>query len=102
MNFESDLVQGVFSIPECTVCKKIVWPPTEFCDHCFGMVSLKRGDFEGKIIEFSRQGEEYFCIVEFEKTIRVMAKISQTPKIDQIVQISKCGVNNGNYFFYVN
>ncbi|MFQ5476180.1 MAG: hypothetical protein ACE5DT_04025 [Nitrosopumilus sp.] len=102
MGFESELSQGIFCIPECTVCKKIVWPPSEFCNNCFGAVSLKKGDFEGKIIEFSRQNKEYFCLVEFEKNIRVMAKISQTPEIGQIVKISKCGIDNGNYFFYVN
>ena len=52
MNFESELSKGKFMIPECSVCKKIVWPPTEFCDNCFGPVSLKNGEFVGKIIEF--------------------------------------------------
>ncbi len=102
MSFESELLKGKFCIPQCIVCKKIVWPPTEFCNHCFGQVSIKKGDFHGKIIEFSRQNGEYFCLVEFEKTIRVMAKILQIPEIGQIVKISKCGISNGNYFFYVN
>ena len=102
MSFESELLQGKFCIPECTDCKKIVWPSADFCNHCFGHVSLKKGDFEGKIIEFSRQNEVYFCLVEFENTIRLMAKILEIPEIDQIVKISKCGISNGNYFFYVN
>ncbi len=102
MSFESELLQGTFCIPECTDCKKIVWPPAEFCNHCFGQVSLKKGDFEGKIIEFSRQNEAYFCLLEFENTIRVMAKILEIPEVNQIVKISKCGISNGNYFFYVN
>jgi len=63
---------------------------------------MKNGDFEGKIIEFSRQNEEYFCLVEFENSIRIMAKILQIPKIGQIVKISKCGILNGGYFFHVN
>ena len=102
MNFESRLSNGQFLIPECTKCKKIVWPPAEFCNHCFGTVSLKEGDFEGKIIEFSRQNEQYFCIVEFEDIIRIMANISKIPEIGQMVKISKCGINNGSYFFHVN
>jgi len=102
MNFESELLQGNFCIPECTVCKRIVWPPVEFCSHCFGLVSLRKGDFQGKIIEFSKQNKEYFCVVEFENIIKVMAKILQIPKIGQIVKISKCGILNKNYFFYVN
>jgi len=102
MSFESELTQGKFCIPECTVCKKIVWPPTEFCNHCFGSVSLKKGDFKGKIIEFSRQNKEYFCVVEFENIIRVMAKMTQPPEIGQIVKISECGMDDGKYFFSVN
>ena len=102
MNFESRLSKGQFLIPECTKCKKIVWPPMEFCNYCFGIVSLKEGDFEGKIIEFSRQNEQYFCIVEFDNVIRIMANISEIPEIGQMVKISKCGINDGNYFFQVN
>jgi len=102
MSFESELLQGKFCIPICAVCEKIVWPPAEFCNYCFGQVSLKKGDFEGKIIEFSRQNEEYFCVVEFENTIKLMAKIFQIPKIGQTVKISKCGISNGDYFFHIN
>jgi len=101
MSFESELSQGQFCIPECTVCKKVVWPDSDFCNHCFGPVSLKKGDFKGKIIEFSRQNEEYFCVVEFEGVVKIIAKISEIPKINQIVKISKCGVSDGNHFFYV-
>ena len=101
MNFESKLSEGVFCIPECIECKKIVWPPSEFCSHCFGRVSLKEEAFVGKIIEFSRQNVEYFCLVEFEKTIRIMAKTPKIPEIGQSVKISKCGIHNGSYFFQV-
>lgn len=101
MNFESKLNEGIFCIPECTECKKIVWPPSEFCNHCFGKVVLKEGSFTGKIIEFSRQNEMYFCLVEFENTVRIMAKISKIPEIGQSVKISKCGIMNGDYFFQV-
>ena len=101
MNFETELSHGKFMIPECRVCKKIVWPPTEFCNDCFGPVSLKNGDFEGKILEFSKQNNDYFCLVEFEKNIKIMAKMSETPNIGQMVKILKCGILNGSYFFYV-
>ncbi len=101
MSFESRLSKGEFCIPECDECKKIVWPPSEFCSHCFGNVHLKEGDFEWKIIEFSRQNNQYFCMVEFENTVRIMAQISVTPKIGKSVKISKCGIDNGNYFFRV-
>ena len=101
MNFESELAQSNFYIPECTQCMKVVWPPSEFCNHCFGSVSLKKKVVEGNIIEFSRQSDSYFCLVEFEKKIRVMAKISKMPKIGQKVKILKCGLVNGNYFFHI-
>ena len=101
MNFETELSLGNFYIPECAKCMKGVWPPSEFCNYCFGEVLLKKKVFEGKIIEFSRQYEAYFCLVEFEKEIRVMAKILNMPKIGQIVKILRCGISNGNYFFHI-
>ncbi len=101
MKFESELSNGIFCIPYCTACKKTVWPPAEFCSYCFGLVSLKNGDFKGRIVEFSRCGKEYFCMVEFEGVIRVMAKIQHAPRINQTVKISKCGMVDGGYFFNV-
>jgi len=102
MSFESELSKGKFTIPECTECKKIVWPPAEFCSNCFGQTRLKKGVFEGKIVEFSKQNDTYFCLVEFENTIKIMAKMLETPKINQMVKISKCGISNDNYFFEIN
>lgn len=101
MNFESKLGEGEFCIPECTKCKKIVWPPVDFCKHCFGDVALKEGPFVGKILEFSSQNQRNFCVVEFENKIRIMAKISLKPEIGQTVKISKCGISEGSYFFEV-
>ena len=101
MKFESELSNGRFCIPQCITCKKTVWPPAEFCNHCFGLVSLREGDFKGRVIEFSGKDKEYFCLVEFEGTIRIMAKISQVPRIDQTVKITKCGIVNGSYSFHV-
>ena len=102
MSFESELENGNFCIPECINCKNIVWPPTDFCTKCFGKISLKRGDFEGKIVEFSKKDNDFFCVVEFSEKIRIMAKMIQTPNIGDSVKISKCGIENGNYFFHVN
>ncbi|MBT8251451.1 MAG: hypothetical protein KJO99_01265 [Nitrosopumilus sp.] len=101
MNFETELSQGNFYIPECMRCSKIVWPPSEFCNHCFGEIIFKKKIFEGRIIEFSRKNEEYFCLVEFENQIRVMAKMSNSPKIGQIVKLIKSGIVKGSYFFEV-
>ena len=101
MSFENELETGQFCIPECLSCKKLVWPPSEFCDKCNGETSLKKEEFEGKIIEFSRQNDDYFCIVEFYNSIRIMAKMTTYPKKDQIVKISKCGIVDGSYFFHI-
>ena len=51
MSFEKELEQGRFYIPECLACKKLVWPPSEFCDTCNKETSLRKEEFEGKIIE---------------------------------------------------
>jgi len=101
MSFENELEKGHFCIPECLSCKKLVWPPSEFCNKCNGETSLKKEEFEGKIIEFSRQNDDYFCIVEFYDSIRIMARMTTCPKKDQTVKISKCGIVGGNYFFHI-
>ena len=101
MSFEDELSKGRFCIPECTACKKMVWPPSEFCDNCNEKTVLKKEEFKGKIIEFSRQNEDYFCMVEFCGSIRIMAKMITCPKKDQMVKILKCGIDKNNYFFHV-
>lgn len=101
MTFESELSLGKFYLPICVDCKKVCWPPTDFCNNCFGLITLDRMINEGKIIEFSGKDEAYFCLVEFKKEIRLMAKIKNQPQIGQIVKIDSCGISDGNYFFNV-
>ena len=60
---------------------KIVWPPSDYCDHCFGKIELKKQDFEAKIVEFSKKNDDYFCIVEIENSLRIIAKSYQIPTI---------------------
>ena len=67
MSFESELSKGVFSVPECRSCNKVIWPPVEFCNRCFGTVNLKKGEFDGNVIEFSRQNNEYFVWLNLKK-----------------------------------
>ena len=102
MTFESELSKGKFFIPECNTCKKIVWPPSEFCNDCFGSITLKNENPEGKIIEFSKQNNDYFCLVEFDINMRIIAKSSKIPELGKSVRISKCGIIDGNYFFHIN
>ena len=101
MKFEEELTKGNFTIPECSSCKKIIWPPAEFCDVCYSKTCLKTGQFTGKIIEYSKQNLEYFCMVEFLDSFRLIAKKKDKPENGQIVKISKCGITEGSYFFQV-
>ena len=102
MSFEENLSKGKFLIPKCTQCKKIVWPPSDYCSHCFGKIELKKQDFEAKIVEFSKKNDDYFCIVEIENSFRIIAKFNQIPTIGKNVSISKCGIKDRDYFFEIN
>ena len=39
--FETELKAGNFVTSECTHCKKIVWPPSDYCDYCFKEVNWR-------------------------------------------------------------
>ncbi len=100
MNFELELKKGNFVISECNHCKKIVWPPSEFCDQCLGKNSWRKCSDIGKIIEFSKKENTYFCVAEIDNSIKIMGEIvSGIPKIDQQVRIVECGIKDKNYFF---
>lgn len=100
MSAESELKNGNFVVNQCINCKKTVWPPADFCNRCFGKTTIKKGPSEGKIIEFSKNDQCYFCLAEFEKEVKIIGKISSgIPKERQRVRIKKCGIKEGNYFF---
>lgn len=100
MNFEKEIEKGNFVLGECSKCKKTVWPPSEYCNACFGEVIPKRGDFVGRIVEFSKKDNDYFCLVEFENQVRIIGKISVgTPTKNQKISVKKCGIKDKNYFF---
>jgi len=100
MTFEDELRKGNFQIPECTNCKKIVWPPSDFCNTCFGDIHWRTCSNEGKIIEFSKQNNDYFCLAEFENSIKIIGKLSSgIPDRDKQVRITQCGIKNNDYFF---
>jgi len=100
LNFESELKKGIFLKSECPHCKINTWPPSEFCSRCLNENILKKCSRDGKVIEFSKQGENYFCVAEFENSIRIIGKIvSGVPKEKGNVKIIHCGIVNGNYFF---
>ncbi len=101
MNFQSKLEKGVFVVGECIKCKKIIWPPSEFCDRCFGNVDFRPSSKIGKILEFSKKGDSVFCVAEFEKDVRIIGalKNQKNPRIGQKVKIEKFHANNGKYSF---
>ena len=100
MSIERELEKGNFVIGECSKCKKNIWPPSEFCNSCFGDVIIKQGSFEGKIIEFSKKDQEYFCLAEFAEQVKIMGRItSGIPLQGQRVSVKKCGIKDKSYFF---
>lgn len=100
MSIESEIERGNFVVGECLKCKKTVWPPTKYCNICFGDVTAKKISTKGKILEFSKQDETYFCLVEFNEGVKIIGKIIKgIPKNNQFVSMAKCGINNGGYFF---
>ena len=100
MNTNLTQKKNNFIVGECTKCKKTVWPVMDYCNHCFGKVVLKEGPCEGNIIEFSRQDNEYFCLIELNHEIRIMGRIrSGTPKQGRKVRIKNFEIKNNNYSF---
>jgi len=100
MIFEAELKKGNFVVSECKHCQKIVWPPSEFCNQCFREVTWRKGTNNGKIIEFSKQNNNYFCLIEIENTIKIIGKISSgIPNVGQHVKLEKCGIKDDGYFF---
>ena len=101
MKFDDELKKGNFIIPECTKCKKIVWPPSDFCSYCLGAINWKNTSKNGKIIEYSKKDHTFFCLAEFEGGIKIMGSLrsKDIPSEGQSVRIEKCSIRNGNYSF---
>jgi hypothetical protein len=93
--FEDELKNGRFVVGECTKCHKVIWPPGDFCSNCFGVLSWRPVKEPGVIVEWSAKDNKLFCLVEFEKAIRVIGIISGgEPKPGQKIRISSCGFDN--------
>ena len=101
--FESEIKVGNFVTSECTYCKKIVWPPSDYCDNCFMKVNWRKVSPNGKLIEWSKKNNDIFCIAEFENTIRVMGKLDTKNvmlKSGQLLKFIKCSLNYKPKFFF--
>lgn len=100
MNFESELKKGSLVVSRCSSCKITVWPPSEFCSKCLKETVWEKGPATGVVLEFSKKGEEYFCMVEMEGSFRILGKIRHgVPRIGQRIRIQRCGIKDGSYFF---
>ncbi len=100
--FETELKKGNFVIGECPKCKMVIWPPSDYCSKCFENVKWKNSNSIGKLIEFSKKDNAYFCITEFEEKIRIMGSlrnIEHEPKIGQKVKLERCSMTDNNYNF---
>jgi len=101
--FNAELKKGNFVTSECQYCTKIVWPPSNYCNICFNYVTWRKVALYGKIIEWSKKGNDVFCISEFENTIRIMGKLdikNKTLESGKIVKLSKCSGNGKCKFFF--
>ncbi len=100
--FESKIKKGVFVIPECLKCNQIIWPPSDYCNYCFGKNNWREFDGIGTIIEFSKNKDGFFCLVEFQKKIRIVGKLetsTKSPEINKKVKIKNCKINGKNFSF---
>ena len=101
--FEAEFKVGNFGTCECSYCKKIVWPPSDYCDNCFKEVNWRKVSKNGTIIELSKKENDVFCITEFENKIRVIGKLNaeiHMAKPGQTVKLTKCLLNDKNSFFF--
>lgn len=100
--FVEGLKNGRFLAGSCTRCNRTVWPPSEFCDNCFGGLQWREVTEPGVLIELSAKDGKAFGIVEFEGTIRVIGTISNpdgaTPGSG--VRILKCGFDKTPQFTF--
>lgn len=100
MNFEEELAKGNFMISTCTKCELTVWPPNDICSRCFNDTKWEKCSEVGKVIEYSQKNDTYFCLAEFEKSVRIMGILSGTePEINQKVRLVKANIRNGDYHF---
>lgn len=104
MKFESELQKGNFIVGNCHKCNKVIWPPSDYCDNCFGNLNWKKIQPEGRLVEYSKTDNEVFCVAELDGGIRIMGTLienSVKPEIGSKIRIEKCGIKNGNYSFVI-
>jgi len=97
----NDKSNNDFVASECTQCLCIVWPPSEYCNNCFSKTNSKMISKIGKLLEFSKDGNNFFGIVEFDEQIRVtgIIKTEQSNlEVGQSIKLIKFDKKNSHRF----
>ena len=99
--FEQELKNSNFICSECSKCNTLVWPPSDYCNTCFGNVTWRQISKKATLLEFSYKRGECFGMVELEGQIRVIGTInSPKPKIGEKLILTKCGYDNSAKFIF--
>jgi len=100
--FEQELKNNNFICSECPKCKKLVWPPSEYCNKCFGDVIWRPISRNAILLEYSCKNGEYFCMAEFEGQIRIIGAIQNVSelKIGDKLILEKCDYDDSEKFTF--
>ncbi len=101
--FEEGVQNNQFVCSECAKCNALVWPPNEFCSMCFGKVHWRQVSKKGKLVEYSKEKNTFFCIAEFEKSIRIMGQLEtglKSPQIGQDLELVLCSQKGKEKFLF--
>ena len=90
--FEAELKNNNFVCSECAKCKHLVWPPSDYCNKCFGDVIWRPVSKKATLVEFSSKDGKNFGIGEFENGIRVFGTLVGNPNliIGQSLTLKNC------------
>jgi uncharacterized OB-fold protein len=100
--FEQELKNNNFLCSHCTKCNKLVWPPSDFCNKCFSEVIWRPVSRFAKLVEFSSKNNEFFCIAEFEDSIRVMGRVENVSdlQVGQPLFLINCSYDGKEIFVF--
>jgi uncharacterized OB-fold protein len=100
--FEEELKNNNLVCSECLKCQKIVWPPSEYCNRCFGNVMWRQISRDAVLLEYSCKNGEYFCLAELEGQIRLVGKILESSRLEigQKIILEKCDYDGSEKFIF--
>ncbi|HSD05182.1 MAG TPA: zinc ribbon domain-containing protein [Nitrosopumilaceae archaeon] len=101
--FLKELKNGRFVCSECQKCNKLVWPPSDYCNKCFGMTVWRPISTNAILIEFSKKDDTVFCIAEFEKTLRIIGTLKADYDklvLGQEIKLVECSYDNVEKFVF--